>query len=241
VTRGGRRRRAAVLIALALAAGGLAASSVERRERDLDARVGAPVPVVVAAADLPAGKRIGARDATRRLAVRSVPAQFVPPDALTTPEQAVGGEPAAPIPAGGYVTAAALAGGDPARSEDGAGRAPPGQRVVEIAVRGGEDLHAAGEGARVDVLVTSERAEGRGRTYLALEDVELQGARPDDGAGGDDADAPGAATLARVRVTVRQAVFLTAAQVFAREMRLLLRSPGERRRSGPLAVDSGAL
>jgi pilus assembly protein CpaB len=42
-----------------------------------------------------------------------------------------------------------------------------------------------------------------------------------------------AATLC---VTVRQAVFLAAAQAFAREIRLLARAPGDRRRTAPAAV-----
>ncbi|MFL5826552.1 MAG: hypothetical protein ACJ76V_08525, partial [Thermoleophilaceae bacterium] len=50
--------------------------------------------------------------------------------------------------------------------------------------------------------------------------------------GGQPADpSKGVSTsLATLRVTLRQAVFLTAAQSFARELRLLPRPPGERRR-----------
>jgi pilus assembly protein CpaB len=241
MTRPARRRRGALLVALAIAAGGLAASRAERRERDVDSRMGAPLPVVVAVSDLPAGRRIGRRDAVRRLAVRRVPARFVPPDALSSTDQAVGGELAAPVPAGGYVTAGALSGGA-APGAGAPGRPRRGERAIEVAVSGGDDLAEAGEGARVDVLVTSERGEGRGRTYLALEDVELLAARPADGAR-SESDSSGArgATLARLRVTLRQAVFLAAAQSFAREMRLLLRDPAERRRGDPLAVDSGSL
>jgi pilus assembly protein CpaB len=238
VSRSARRRRGAVLIALALAAGGLASSRVERRERGIESQVGAPVPVVVATADLRQGQRIGAKQASGALAIRQVPERFAPADALADPRDAVGATLAAPVAAGGYLTAGALAAPSADGAEPGAALAP-GQRAVEVAVAGGEELTGAGPGALVDVVVTTERGEGRGRTYLALERVELLGARP----GGDGAAAEDGrpAALATLRVTLRQAVFLAAAQSFAREIRLLLRAPGERRRGAPLAVDSGAL
>ena len=237
MSRSVRRRRAALLLALAVAAGGLASSRVERHERDLEARVGEPVPVVVATADLRQGQRIGERQA-RSLAVREVPAGYAPPDALADPREAVGATLAAPVAAGGYVTGGALAApsSDPAERD---GALAPGQRAVEVAVAGGEELTSAGPGALVDVVVTTERGEGRGRSYLALERVELLAARPAaDGAEAQDGRPTARATL---RVTLRQAVFLAAAQTFAREIRLLLRAPGERRRGSPLAVDSDAL
>lgn len=239
MTRSARRRRGAVLLALALAAGGLASSRVERRERGLEARVGPPVPVVVAVADLRQGERIGREKAARGLAVRHVPARFAPPDALGEPAEAVGATVAAPVAAGGYVTAGALAA---PRGEEREGAVAPGQRAIDVAVAGGQELAAAGPGARVDVLVTTERGEGRGRTYLALEAVELLGTAPGDGAGAAGEEARGRPTLlATLRVTLRQAVFLAAAESFAREIRLLPRAPGERRRGHPLAIDSDAL
>jgi pilus assembly protein CpaB len=234
VSRSGRRRRGAVLLALALAAGGLASSRVERRERGIDARVGAPVPVVVATADLRQGQRIGDRP---RLAVRRVPERFAPPDALADTREAIGATLAAPVPAGGYLTAGSLTAPGDDDTEPG-GVLAPGQRAVEVTVAGGEELTSAGPGALVDVVVTTERGEGRGRSYLALERVELLGSRPAAEGGAEDGRPRVHATL---RVTLKQAVFLAAAQTFAREIRLLLRAPAERRRSGPLAVDSGAL
>jgi pilus assembly protein CpaB len=54
-------------------------------------------------------------------------------------------------------------------------------------------------------------------------------------------DAASAATaLATLRVTVRQAVYLTAADNFAREIRLLARPPGDRSAAGA-AVSKGQL
>jgi pilus assembly protein CpaB len=111
-----------------------------------------------------------------------------------------------------------------------------------VAVAGGADLAGAEPGARVDVLITTDGGEGRGRSYLALEDVELLGARSsataDGGTGGSGAHATAVATL---RVTVREAVLLTAAQSFAREIRLLVRPPGERRAGRAVAVDAASL
>ena len=49
----------------------------------------------------------------------------------------------------------------------------------------------------------------------------------------EDAGPQVAATL---RVTVRQAVYLAAAGAFAREIRLLARAPGDRRRAGATVV-----
>jgi pilus assembly protein CpaB len=240
VTRSARSRRGAALLALAVAAGGLASSRVERRERGIEARVGAPVPVVVAAADLHQGQRIGRREAARALAVREVPARFAPPDALGEPAEALGATVAAPVAAGGYVTAGALAA--PRAEEGRAGAVAPGQRAIEVAVAGGRELAGAGPGTRVDVLVTTERGEGRGRTYLALESVELLAAAAAEGgpAAGEAADGR-PRMLATLRVSLRQAVFLTAAESFAREIRLLHRAPGEGRRGEPVAVDEGAL
>jgi pilus assembly protein CpaB len=238
VSRGARRRRGAVLLALALACGGMAASEVQDRESRVEARIGPLVPVVVARADL----RTGASLSAGRLAVRRVPARFVPPDALAATEEAAGARLAVPLAAGAYVTGAALArdGG-----EGAAGSSPgPGERAVDVAVAGGADLTGAEPGARVDVLITTDGGEGRGRSYLALEDVELLGARPGEGAdaGGAGAGAAAHATaIATLRVTLREAVLLTAAQSFAREIRLLVRPPGERRGGRGVAVDAAAL
>jgi pilus assembly protein CpaB len=81
------------------------------------------------------------------------------------------------------------------------------------------------------VLVTRERSGGSGSTRLALEDAEVLSAVP---AAADSGDAP-AGGLPRMalglRVTVRQAVYLAAAESFAREIRVLARAPGDRRRT----------
>jgi pilus assembly protein CpaB len=96
----------------------------------------------------------------------------------------------------------------------------------------------------VDVLVSTGGGSGRGRTFLALEDVELLGFRAGSGepASTDgDTQRRAATGVATLRVTLRQAVYLTAAQNFAREVRLLPRPPGDRRRLGRQAVGEEGL
>lgn len=236
--KGSRRRRGAVLLALALAAGGLAASEVDNRARALRTQVGPLVPALVARGDLRAGTSFDPRDLGRLLAVRQVPARYVPPDALGAAADVAGRRLAAPVAGGGYVTAGALEGGGESGSSLG-----PGRRTVDVAVAGGAGLQDAGSGARVDVLVTTEQGEGRGRTYLALEDVQLLAVRgpENQGDGTHDGAASRADATATLLVTTRQAVLLTAAQSFAREIRLLVRPPNERPSGRGVAVGSGEL
>jgi pilus assembly protein CpaB len=242
-----RRRRALTLIALALVCGGLAASQVAGRVREVESAVGAPVPVVVMARDVAAGAKLRPAD----LAVRQVPERFASPDALAAPEEAIGTPVAAPLVRGSQLTAAAL--GAPAgEGPDGPTPGPlrRGQRAVDVAVAGGAALAAgAGAGTRVDVLVSTDPGSGPGTSFLALEGVELLGVggSPTGGGAGIDAgpdegaEPTGAATTVTLRVTVRQAVYLTAAQNFAREVRLLPRPPGDRGRSGRTAVSADGL
>jgi len=67
-----RRRRGAVLVALAIACGGMAASEVQSRESRLELRVGTMVPVVVARADLPAGTTVARERSMTRTPVGSL-------------------------------------------------------------------------------------------------------------------------------------------------------------------------
>jgi pilus assembly protein CpaB len=234
-----RRRRAAVLLALALASAGLAASQVRQRERSLEARVGPLVPVVVATRDLPADSRL------RRgaLALRRVPASYAPPDALAGAAGLAGARTAAAVVAGGYLTAGHLRDPGPSGGQRGA-ELRRGERALEVAVSGGGALAGAAPGARVDVIVSTERSDGAGRTFVALEDVELLGLKGAETAGftpeAERGDA-GATALATLRVTLRQAVYLTAAENFGRELRLLVRPPGDRGRSEGATTAEGEL
>ena len=235
------------MLALALACGGLAASEVGGRVREVERRVGVPVPVVVAARDLPADTKLGRSD----VAVRQVPERYVAPDSLPDPAQAAGARTAVPLASGTQLTEGQLGGGSGEGA--GGGREPGalrrGERAVEVAVTAGPALAgAAVPGARVDVLVSTEPRDGPGRSFLALQDVELLGLRGGGGGGapapeGDDHAGEGAQATSRatLRVTLRQAVYLTAAQNFAREVRLLSRPAGDSRRSGRTAVEAGSL
>jgi pilus assembly protein CpaB len=218
-----RRRRAAVLIGLALVLGALAASDVSGREAALRREIGVPVPVLVARTAL----RPGARLEPAALAVRRVPARYAPAGAYRSPDEVAGLRAAVPIPAGADL--------EPALVDDGSD-APagpvlrPGERVAQVLATGSPRAIAAG--TRVDVLVTREASGGGGgSTTLALEDVEVlsAGAAPAD-AGGRAGDSGLPRVALELRVSVRQAVYLAAAQSFARELRVLPRAAGDRRR-----------
>jgi pilus assembly protein CpaB len=230
-----RRRRGLLLLSLAVASGGLAASQVRERERSVDAKVGPLLPVVVASRDIPPDEPLRPAD----VAVKRVPARFVPPDALGAAARLAGARAAVPVPAGAYITGGLLQGAA-AASE---GPLEPGERAVELGVAGG-GLALAAPGSRVDVLVSTRRHDGAGRTFVALEDVALLDLRPVGGGelpSGEPMDQPAATAVATLRVTTRQAVYLTAAESFAYEIRLLTRPPGDRRRTGPVAVSEAEL
>jgi pilus assembly protein CpaB len=221
-----RRRRAFVLAGLALLLGGLAASDVAGREAALERRLGPTVPVVVARTALEAGRPIS----PRTLSVRHVPTRFAPHGAFGSPAEVAGQRLAASLPAGADVTTGALA--DPAAAAAGA-PVGKGERVADVVAAGPADVIVAG--SRVDVLVTREPRPGAsGGTDLALQDVEVVGAAP--AAGGGEGPPRIAASL---RVTLRQAVYLAAAQTFSREIRLLPRAVGDRGRSRALTYGSG--
>ncbi len=226
----GRRRRGAALLGLALLLGGLAASDVARREAAVDARLAPLVDVVVARDDLATGTRLG----LGHLAVRRMPLRFAPAGAAAQPAELVGEEVAVPVPAGGYLTAGQLAlDAGPA----GAAGVRRGERAADVLALGSAELIRPG--ARVDVLVTrGGEGEAPGTAQLALEDVEVLAATRAPAAEGQDGGFP--RVLASLRVTVRQAVFLAAAQSFARELRLLPRAPGDRRRSGGIAIGASS-
>lgn len=228
-----RRRRAALLLGLALVLGGLAASDVSRRESELERRLGPLVPVLVTRAALPAGRRVD----RHALALREVPARFAPAGALADPRDAAGLVVAAPLPAGAVLGPGAVR--DPSAAGGAAG-VRRGERVATVVAKGPRTGVEAG--GRVDVLVTREGGgAGGGRTELALQDVEVLDARSAPGdPGGGRAPSPGRLVEADLRVTLRQAVFLAAAQSFAREIRLLPRGAGDgRTERAEVAVGEG--
>jgi pilus assembly protein CpaB len=225
-----RRRRGLLLLCVALASGGLAAAQVHERERRAGERLGPEVEVLVAARDIPAGARV-ARGA---LGVRRVPVRFIPPDALPSAEDIIGSRTAAVVAAGGYLTASLFKNGD--QGEDGGLRR--GERAVTVEVAAGTTVAALQPGARVDVLVSTETGAAGGPTTMALAGAELL--RVEAGSASaleaaEGADAPSAAgptALATLRVSVEQAIYLTAADNFAREIRLMPRPRGDHSRAG---------
>jgi pilus assembly protein CpaB len=221
------RRRALLLLALALLLGALAAASVRRREAALARALGPSVSVLVTRAPVPAG----AAPAAARPLPRALPRRYAPPDAVASAVALAGARTAVALPAGSIVTASVLRRpGAAAVSAVG-----PGERVAQLVAHA--DPRAVVAGARVDVLVTREASGARaGASVLALEDVEVLDAHAAP-ADASDADA-GARVVASLRVRVRDAVYLAAAQSFASDIRLLARPPGDRgARHAGLAVD----
>ena len=219
-----RRRRALLLGGLALVLGGLAAFNVAGREAALERRVGGLVDVVVAREPISAGQRV----AVRSLAIRRVPARFAPAGTTGAPQAFAGRRAAVDIPADADLNAGMIV-------RDDAGPAGPdvrrGERVAEIVALGSPELVIPG--SRVDVLVTPEPpGGGTGEAVLALEDVEVIAAAAVDAedAPASKASAAGPRVAASLRVTLRQAVYLAAAQDFARELRLLPRAGRDRER-----------
>jgi pilus assembly protein CpaB len=202
-----RRRRGALLIGLALALGGLAASDVGRREAAVRAQLAPLVDVVVAGRDLPPGRRL----ATADLALRRIPARYAPVGAVSVPEEVLGRRPLAAVPRGAYLGAGQL--------EDESAPRPArirrGERAVEVAGAGSPELVVAG--AQVDVVVVPERGAAR----LALAGAEVLTARPLSAPDRADGAARVAATL---RVTAAQALALASLEAGAREVRLLART-----------------
>jgi pilus assembly protein CpaB len=215
------RRRALLLGGLALVLGGLAASNVASREAALSRRVGALVDVVVADEPIEAGEPIRAA----ALAVRRVPRRFAPDGRIGSPRELAGLKASVDIAAGTDLTAALAGNGQRAPA------GPPiraGERVAEVVALGSPELIVPG--SRVDVLVTPEpSSDGSGEAILALENVEVIDATPvaEEGASARRDGAPGTRIAASLRVSLRKAVYLAAAQDFARELRLLPRSAGD--------------
>lgn len=212
-----RRRRAILLLGLALLLGGLAASDVARQEAAVQRELGPTIPVVVAQANLKPGTVLS----PGRLALRRLPAHYAPAGAYASVGDLVGARVAVAVPAGTDLVPALVT--DTA-AED-APRLRAGERVVDLVATGSPGLVRAG--GRVDVVITRDGVDGRpGRTELALEDAEVLAARAaPDGSTGDDAGARRVAVS--LRVTLRQALALAEAQSFARELRVLPRAPGD--------------
>ncbi len=226
-----RRRRALLLGLLALLLGGLAATNVQQREVALRHALGPAATVLVTRRPVLAGAPLAAA----RPVLRVVPRRYAPPDALASAAAVRGAHAGVALPAGAYVTAAEWRAADAGSDAQEVG---PGERVAQIVAHA--DPAAVVPGAEVDVLVTRDGSGSRpGATVLALQDVEVLAAAAAPQAAGDGQDAAGTRVAASLRVSVRQAVYLAAAQSFARDLRLLARAPGDRAQERrALAVDA---
>jgi pilus assembly protein CpaB len=213
-----RARRAVLLGALALLLGGLAASDVAEREAALERRLGPPVTIVVARSEIAPGDELTAR----RLAVRRVPARYAPRGAFASAAEVAGARAATGIAAGSDISAAQLEGSG--ASQDALAGAAPGERVARIVAVGVPEELAPG--ARVDVLITEERAGGRVRTRLAPRAAVVVESRPAPAGEGDGLPRVALA----LRVSLQDAVQLAQAQAGARELRVLARPSSASRR-----------
>ncbi len=221
-----RRRRACLLLGLATVLGALAASNVSHREAALRAQLGPLTPVVVARRDLDAGRVLRLGDLGSRL----VPARYAPAGGPVFAPALAGQRLAVAVPAGGALTATLLV----QRAATPQAALRRGQRAVDVVATGSPATVVAG--VRVDVLVTTDHRDGSpGGTRLALQDVPVLAAHA---APADDTTRQ-PRVLATLRVSAAAAVYLAAAESFARDVRLLARPPGDDSRVGGLAVDDG--
>jgi Flp pilus assembly protein CpaB len=220
-----RRARAIGFACAALACAALAATIASGYSGRVATQFGPLHPAVVAAGDLAPKDELRPADVRRLLVMRRVPERFVPPDAIASPQAAIGLVPAARIPAGSYVLAGQLR---PPRSprEDPGLAAGAGRQPVELAVTGADALAVGGRdptGMRVDVVVTTEPKAGGspGRTYVAAASVRLLAlGRGPDGAQSGDA-LPPAGWMATLALTRAQALRLIQAESYARSIRLI--------------------
>ncbi|HKZ15183.1 MAG TPA: SAF domain-containing protein [Solirubrobacterales bacterium] len=211
-----RRARAIAFGVAALLAAAVAGTIADGYGDSVARGYGALRPVVVASAQLPAGKALDPVAAEAALEVRQIPTRFVPLGALRDPAEAFGLVPAAAIPTGAYLLAAQLR---PPRSGSPGPRLAGGRRPVQIAVGGAAALAVAGGdpvGSRVDVVVTTEpTGGGAGHTYVAAAGVPLLGL-----GAGPEGEAGGIAE-ATLGLTRPQALRLIAAESFARQVTVM--------------------
>lgn len=162
--------------------------------------------VLVAATPFEPGAKLGG-DA--RLAVRTVPERFAPPDALSDPADAIGERLQIAIPAGAFVTRSMLSGADQSAGRFKLRRSERAITVEAVVSPGGEALSA---GDRVDLL-----ASGFGGDQSTVSLI----------AGAEVLDVAESSPAGRARPTLRlasnQVAAVVRADVFADELRAVLR------------------
>jgi Flp pilus assembly protein CpaB len=189
------------------------------------AEPGGGASVVVARSPLPPGLLIDEVVASEALAPAQVPAGLGLGGLIGSVDEALGRRTSAPVAAGEPLTQAAL-GGAP-----GSGAAPlaAGERAVAVPLSAAAGAAGLAAGARVDVVAsTGEGPAGRTRVVVADAEVLATTEEPPEGElGGGEA---------LLRVSAAQALRVTAALNFAREVRLLARPRDETGTSPPPAA-----
>lgn len=169
--------------------------------------------VLVARTAVAAGTDLESAEGRRFLALAPVPEGLALGGLVRDPAQIAGRPLVVPLAPGEPLTDAAL-GGAP-----GTGPTPlaPGERAISVpAALAGVAATALRPGVRVDVVAsTGEGLTGRSRIVVANVEVLQVG-----GASGDGAPVEGGVLL---RVSARQALGMTEALDFAREVRLVIR------------------
>lgn len=162
--------------------------------------------VLVASVPIERGAEIGAGE---QLAVRSMPTRFAPPDALAEPADAIGERMRVSLPAGAFVTRSALSGG-----EQHAGRFKLRVReralTVDVVVSPyGQPLTA---GDRIDLFASGYGGDQSTEALMAGAEVldVAEGPAPD-------------RQRPTIRITGDQVAAVVRADVFAHELRAVLR------------------
>jgi Flp pilus assembly protein CpaB len=170
-------------------------------------RDGPRVDVLVAPAGLKAGASVDAA-AAAAMQVREVPARFAPPDALASPEDAIGTRALAGVVPGGYVVRSLLSGGSESRS---AYRLRAAERAVTVEVAVSPAGTALSAGDRVDLFASG--FGGDQHTDELIAGAEVLTAE----------DGEGSRTRATLRLAATQVASVIRADVFAHELRAVAR------------------
>lgn len=215
----------------------MSVSLVSRHTNAVNAQLGPLEEVLMSKHELSEGTVIKPENADRYLETRLVAKRFLPREHFGTAEQLFGLKALVDIPAGTYISPGQLSDGGESKEPE----IRTGLRAVEVPVVASPSL--AGlivPGSQVDFLVTVEAEGGAGMTYLAYENLPVIAVSRSADSGADTEGMKAEEGLGKMLVTVRVsagvAVYLVAAENFAKQIRVLPRSSGDNRRIGRLGV-----
>lgn len=201
------RRVAASLFALAIIAGVLAAWLVQREVAAATAGAGAPIDVLVATAPIEKGRRIDADTASELATTVEIPAKYAPPDALSDAAEVAGLRAETNIPVGGYLTNGAFSDA----ASRGAYELRRGERAVSIEVSTTPDGAEPAPGSVVDLVASGIGGAPESRVLIAGAEVLAA------------SSVTNVTTRLTVRLAVAQVPAVVRADVFAREVRAVVR------------------